>query len=264
MTTENSTNSTWDRAIRTVLQEEGGPLHYKEIAHRIAERGLVTSRGATPEATVNSNLGRMVNQGTIARAGRGIYSINPVTSDSAEIDDITVQEETDLARVTAYGLYWERDKVYWEPGQGRTRKYRLPGSADDSEDVIEFGDQWGVYILYDGSQVVYVGQSMKGIFGRLSLHNHGRRRNSRWDRFSWFGFRAVNTDGTLSDERATFSTAMLVTILESVMIEGFMPPLNDQGGQLMGTVYRQVEAPELVAQRETELRRMLGQALAPG
>ena len=262
MTTQ---NTTWENAILTVLRGADGPLHYKEVAHQISQRGLVASRGATPEATVSSNLGRLVTQGTVLRVGRGMYQVNSAgVMPDEENADITLQEENNLTRVTAYGLYWERSQVYWEPGQGRSRQYRLPGSADDTDDIIDFGDQWGVYILCDGSVPVYVGQTMESIFNRLNIHTQGSRRNSRWDRFSWFGFRAVNENGTLSDAEATFSTAMLVTILESVMIEGFMPPLNDQGGQLLGTIYRQVEAPELVTQREVDLRRMVGQAISGG
>ncbi len=55
---------------------------------------------------------------------------------------------------------------------------------------------------------------------------------------------------------------MMITILEAVMIEAFIPPLNDKGGDLMGTMYRQIEDPSLVEQRDVELRRMVGRALA--
>ena len=55
---------------------------------------------------------------------------------------------------------------------------------------------------------------------------------------------------------------MMITILEAVIIEAFIPPLNDKGGELMGTIYLQVEDPSLVEQRAAELRRMVGRALA--
>ena len=46
----------------------------------------------------------------------------------------------------------------------------------------------------------------------------------------------------------------MIAVLEAVMIEAFIPPLNDKGGELMGTMYRQVEDPAPVEQREEELR----------
>ena len=262
MTTE---NTTWENAILIVLKGAESPLHYKDIAHQIADRNLVASRGATPEITVNSYLGRLVNQDRdekVERVSRGYYRIGSTPLEGAKVDDdISLQEENNLAQVTAYGLYWERNKVYWDPGQGKTRQYKLPGCAFDSDEIIDFGDQWGIYLLYDGSTVVYVGRTMNSLFDRLSSHNTGSRRNSRWDRFSWFGFRAVNENHVLSDAQASFTTGMLVTILESVMIEGFMPPLNDKGGELLGTIYRQIEAPELIDQREHGFLRMLGRAI---
>ena len=54
----------------------------------------------------------------------------------------------------------------------------------------------------------------------------------------------------------------MIAILEAVMIEAFIPPLNDKGGELMGTMYRQVGDPSPVEQRDEELRRMAGRALA--
>src|SRR5689334_22439708 len=43
-------------AVKAVLAAEGGPLHYREITERILKRGLWTSDGKTPEATINSRI----------------------------------------------------------------------------------------------------------------------------------------------------------------------------------------------------------------
>lgn len=45
---------TWKEAIRKVLLEEGGPLHYTDITTRIFENGYKGKNecGATPEQTV--------------------------------------------------------------------------------------------------------------------------------------------------------------------------------------------------------------------
>ena len=80
--------------------------------------------------------------------------------------------------------------------------------------------------------------------------------------FSWFGFRRVGDDGNFVTTDASVSTDLLITFLEAVMIESFLPPLNNKGGDLLGTMYEQVEDPDLVSRREAEFRRMVGRALA--
>lgn len=256
----------WDQAILEVLRESAESLTVKDIVHEIREREL-RQMGASSEGSVAAQLSILFKGGSVARPERGRYQIATASSAPASAEAIAeVEEEAKVSSVANYGLFWERDRINWNPGQGRTRQYRLPGSADDSAEVIEFGDQQGVYILYDRTSPVYVGRTIRNnLFGRLSDHNAGDRRGARWDRFSWFGFRAVNEDGTLSSESANITTEMLITILEAVMIEGFTPPLNDKGGDLLGTIYRQVEAPELTVQRRNErideFRQMLSEAM---
>ena len=72
--------------------------------------------------------------------------------------------------IANYGLYWERDKVNWWPGrQGRGvrvikllgRKYAI-GRAhdeDDAEGAVDFANQNGIYLLHNGFETVYVGQT---------------------------------------------------------------------------------------------------------
>ena len=141
----------------------------------------------------------------------------------------------------------------WEPANGK-----LLGSPDDSDVVIDFAEQWGIYILHNSLTVMYVDRtSSAGLYRRLRDHHTHGRRTARWDEFSWFGFRQVNADGSLSRQSANFTTAMLIRVLESVMIEALIPPLNNRGGELMGTMYRQEEDPEIVQQREQEIRRII-------
>ena len=49
-------NLTWRQAIETVLRESRCPLHYNEIAEQIVSMGLRQKVGATPAATVNSQI----------------------------------------------------------------------------------------------------------------------------------------------------------------------------------------------------------------
>ena len=128
--------------------------------------------------------------------------------------------------------------------------------------MIDFANQSGVYVLYNRLTPMYVGRTdSKNLFARLEDHNSGDRRGARWEQFSWFGFRKVTADRNLSSEIVDFNTSMLITVLETVMIEAFIPPLNDKSGDLLGTMYHQVEDPVLVERREVEFRDMVAKAI---
>ena len=255
-------NLGWEEAVRRVLSASQEPLSSEQVVHRIRECNW-RDLGATPKASVAARLSIMLKEGKVERPERGVYRITTNSSVPVSAEDIAEsEEEATITSVAAYGLYWERDKVNWNPGRGRGNPVRLLGSPEDSTTEIDFSDQWGIYLLHNRLDVMYVGRTTDSLMGRLRAHNNLDRRNARWDRFSWFGFRQVKEDGTLSDEIATIDTRMMITILEAVMIEAFIPPLNDKGGDLMGTMYRQIEDPSLVEQRDAELRRMVGRALA--
>ncbi len=66
-------------AVRRVLEEEGGPLHYKEITERILDQGLWRTEGLTPWNTVNAQLAVDIKergeQSLFYRAAPGVYGI---------------------------------------------------------------------------------------------------------------------------------------------------------------------------------------------
>jgi restriction system protein len=67
------------RAVEQLLQNEGKPLHYREITRLIIERGLWRSDGKTPAATVNALLAvdikRRGAQSRFRRVGKGIFGL---------------------------------------------------------------------------------------------------------------------------------------------------------------------------------------------
>lgn len=73
-----------EAALR-VLQEEGKPLHYREITKRILAGKRWQCAGKTPEATINAQLAVSIKKGGKAspfrRAGRGIFSLNTERTD---------------------------------------------------------------------------------------------------------------------------------------------------------------------------------------
>ena len=68
-----------EAALR-VLQDDGKPLHYREITKRILVGQLWQCSGKTPEATINAQLAVNIKKNGKAspfrRAGRGIFALN--------------------------------------------------------------------------------------------------------------------------------------------------------------------------------------------
>ncbi|AWV90368.1 HTH domain-containing protein [Bradymonas sediminis] len=88
-------------AAKIVLAEVDGPLHYGEITRRILERGLWTTSGATPDATIGAKLAVDIkNKGDASdfiRIKPGIYDLNRdglETASEAEIECIPEDPDT--------------------------------------------------------------------------------------------------------------------------------------------------------------------------
>ena len=132
-----------------------------------------------------------------------------------------------------FGHLWE--KKYINYGRPNVRGH-LCGYIDRSQ-LVDFRDQIGVYVLYDKDFIpIYIGQAGNGnakLFDRLKQHDIDRLWN-RWDSFSWFGFRAVNQNGTLSqqdkvDKIFRAPGSRLLNEFEAVLIAAMEPKLNKQG-----------------------------------
>lgn len=134
----------------------------------------------------------------------------------------------------AFGILWRRDWV------DLPRK-RLEGRQLSGSDTFDFADQDGIYVLYDRDRAIYVGRMTKGgLFGRLKAHTTGRFA-TRWDRFSWFGFREPSDDGTLRPIESAFGIEAVIEAMEAVLIETLELPQNRRrGDDFAGTEYDQV------------------------
>ena len=251
-------------AILKVLETAETPLRADEIAHRIVENNL---RQEAKVYSVNATLSGMVKEGMVIKPERALFARNPNPGQPVSAEDIRKAEEDEqLNNVSGYGLYWDRDKVNWNPGQGR-RRGGLLGLAGDGTAPVDFSNQVGIYVLYNGMTPVYVGRTTaesNALMTRLVSHHNDDRKSARWDKFSWFGFRPVGENNQLVTTNASVSTDLLITFMEAVMIEAFLPPLNNKGGDLLGTMYEQVEDPDLASRREAEFRRRVGEALVGG
>ena len=105
---------------------------------------------------------------------------------------------------------------------------------------VDFREQIGVYILYRNENVVYVGQAGSGnftLFSRLKNHLTDHLAD-RWDKFSWFGVRKVNKNGSLSEAQGDLNrnikASEISDLLEGLLITVVEPPLNKQGARWPG------------------------------
>ena len=242
----------WKSAIITILTESKEPLHYHEITERIMTRGLKTTSGATPDATVNAQISSSIkHDGTSSpflRVGKGTFTLRP--SSAVAHHPVTEPEiETSDDVIRAFGIHWQREHVVWR------RQPRLYGRQQVAAKSVDFSGQRGVYVLSDHHTVVYVGRAVERDLG-LRLYEHTLDRLSgRWNRFSWFGLYDVSDAGKLTEKALTPTFASIVTAFEAILIETLEPPQNRRRGDDFTAVeYIQDIDPEL---REQELQSTL-------
>ncbi|MBK5186108.1 GIY-YIG nuclease family protein [Paraburkholderia domus] len=100
---------------------------------------------------------------------------------------------------------------------------------------MDFREQRGIYALYAGYDLVYVGQTGAGddrLFKRLKAHRSDHL-SERWDRFSWFGTQWVTVKHYLSNDTAAVHQTVeaALNMLEAVSIAIAEPRLNLQRGR---------------------------------
>ena len=245
----------WKEAIIAVLKKRAEPMHYADITQEIATDKLRENFGATPASTVNSiiciSLQKDGDKSPFIKAGRGVYSLRLSKATTASRTTVVVPEteKAETGFINAFGMFWQRDKVLW------TTTPKLLGQQQPGSEPVNFGSQKGVYLLHDGSRVVYVGRTTDQPLGsRLKQHTIDRL-NGRWDRFSWFGIFAVKDDGGLTaGPPDTFSVENLIATMEALLIEGLEPPQNRKRGDDFSAVeFLQVTDPDILKSQSYDL-----------
>jgi len=243
----------WEEAILTVLREAGGMMRYTEIAEQIAARAL--KKSANPAANVAATLSRSIREGEspFLKLGKGEYTLksNIETGPRNELEptplEEVVQDEPETGALMAFGMYWQREQVIWS---GRPR---LLGRQSLGASNVNFAAQIGVYLLHDRDRIIYVGRASDTLFARLKFHTVDRL-SGRWDRFSWFGLKGVQPDGSLTGPSSAWSYSVVVETLEALLIESLEPPLNrKRGDNFSGSEYIQVVDPEIERHRRRKI-----------
>lgn len=233
MTTE---QLTWNEAILKVLECAKVPLHYNDITDKIEKDKLRPVSGATPNGTVNRFLGLLRDDKKVVQTGRGLYALPNIAKGAEdeqfaeERDDEKKYDNPEILTVKAYGLHWDRNLIDWNK-----KHPELWGRQTETATLVNFADQVGIYLLYSWNEIVYVGKTNprkgdKGLYNRLNEHNGHREKRSRWNSFSWFGFRPVNRDGSLGESVIQPELNDVIGLLENILIEALMPRLNMQAG----------------------------------
>lgn len=119
-----------------------------------------------------------------------------------------------------------------------------------------------VYILYDHHTAIYVGRTTDRPLGKRLYEHTLDRLSGRWDRFSWFGLLDVTSDGSLKERSITANQTLLISTLESILIETLEPPQNRKRGEDLSAVeYIQERDPELKGRQVQATLRMIEQRL---
>lgn len=263
----------WKDAIIKVLSESTEPLHYTEIAERILSRGYYETDGATPAASVNALMASSIKsdgeRSPFIRVARGTFALRNASvlasatpalpTATAELKDLTEAEvESSNAIIRSFGMYWQRDLVFWR------REPRLLGRQPSAKPV-DFGGQRGIYILYDHHTAIYVGCSTDRPLGTRLYEHTIDRLGGRWNRFSWFGLLDVTEQGALKKVALSISLASLIATLEALLIEALEPPQNRQRGKDFSAIeYIQDVDPELKKREWQDTLRTIEQKLRDG
>jgi len=245
-----SSELTWRKAIDKVLGSSATPLHYNEITERIISEGLRKNLGATPAATVNAQISASIkrdgNSSPYIRVSKGNFSMRAGASGVSIVapkltPDVIESEESEeqYEIITSFGMFWRKEAVEWSATP------KLLGMQIGATPV-DFYKQLGIYLLYDGREVIYVGRTTDRPLGKRLYEHTIDRMSARWDRFSWFGLLPVSDSGQIGALPDAYGAAKLIPALEAILIEALEPRQNrKRGDDLAAVEYLQKVDPEI-------------------
>jgi hypothetical protein len=240
---------TWRKAIEKVLSEAPGAIHYKDLTDKIIEDGLRTSLGATPAATVSAYLTTGIKKEGVdcpwQKVGKGLYIWKKKAGITQPAEYAVPAEEEEAEEdqydvVSSFGMFWRREAIEW------TSSPKILGMQQIGAEAVDFSKQIGIYLLYDGREIIYVGRASDRPLGKRLYEHTLDRLSTRWDRFSWFGILPVSDDGKLGSLQESFGSPKLLPALEAILIEALEPRQNrKRGDDLAAVEYIQKEDPQI-------------------
>lgn len=123
------------QSVKSVLQEAGTPLHYKEITQRMIGRGWWQTEGKTPDATVSSTItGDIKKNGThslFQRTDEGVYALREwglsgfdAPSEPANAEDSTYHPALDIPTPKSLSFTDAAEQVLRQFSDNRPMHYR--------------------------------------------------------------------------------------------------------------------------------------------
>lgn len=229
-------------------------MHYNDITAQIIAAGYRSSLGATPAATVSAQISTSIKHDGAAspyvRVGKGTFLLSksaPGSTVKLSVPSVlpqSIEEEEQYDIVTSFGMYRRRDATEWLPTP------KVLGMQQIGATPVDFCRQLGIYLLYDGREVVYVGRSTDRPLGKRLYEHTLDRMATRWDRFSWFGLLPVSEAGQLKNLPKSYLAANLIPALEAILIEALEPRQNrKRGDDLAAVEYIQKTDPEIEKKR---------------
>jgi len=241
---------TWRKAIEKVLSEASGAVHYNDLTEKIIRDGLRLHLGATPAASVSTYLTTGIKEEgpdcPFQRIGKGLYIWKAkvgITQQPPQQKEEFAEEEDEEKQygiITSLGMFWRRDAIDW------VSTPKILGMQQIGAEAVNFHNQIGIYLLYDGREVIYVGRTTDRPLGRRLYEHTFDRFSSRWDRFSWFGLLPISEKGALGKMPESYDAIKIIPAVEAIMIEALEPRQNRKRGDDLSTVeYIQREDPEI-------------------
>jgi hypothetical protein len=239
---------TWRKAIEKVLSEVPGAMHYQKITEKIIQEGLRSNLGATPERTVvSAAITAIKNEGDkcpFQKIGRGLFvwkaKAGITQQPSTPLEEPEQEDEVQYDIISSFGMFWRRDAIEW------VSTPKILGMQQIGAQPVDFHRQLGIYLLYDGREVIYVGRATERPLGRRLYEHTADRLSSRWDRFSWFGLLPVSETGGLGDLPESYLGTKIIPAVEAILIEALEPRQNrKRGDDLSAVEYIQKEDPEI-------------------
>lgn len=220
----------WIDAILKVLENTKTPIHYTKIWEVIRDQHYLECESKKPEISVNTYL--QANKDIIVPFGnKGDYILKTHLHNS--INKYLEQTVSNQTVIRAYGVNWSRAKF-------EQNNYSLIGKESISKNAsqFDFSNERGLYVLYDGYNIVYVGQTVNPLANRLKEHT---KKSYKWDSFTWYGIDDVVDMNHNKNKILTISAKSLLDAFEAIMIAAINPKHNKKkGNHIGGKEYQQV------------------------
>lgn len=142
-------------------------------------------------------------------------------------------------------MFWDRSYILWKNNPS------LLGAEQRGATVANFANQIGIYLLHDAREIIYIGQAVDQNIGQRLYQRTSDRLGGRWNRFSWFGFKGVRQDGSLTEKTQDVATSLseLGETIEAILVEAMEPRQNrKRGNSFYGLEFTQERDPEISKQ----------------